>query len=184
MNDREVETVPIAGTCPRTGTFQDDSHEKALMEDPKETAEHMMLVDLARNDLGIVCEPGSVHVKTLKALRRFSHVSHLVSEVCGRLRQGLTSFDCLKAVFPAGTLSGAPKIRAMEFIDHFENTKRGAYGGAICTFSANGNMDSCLAIRMAMLRNGEAIVRAGGGLVMDSDPQKEADETKNKARAI
>jgi len=184
VSERDVEMVPIAGSCPRKGTDEDLILEEKLMADPKEDAEHMMLVDLARNDLGAVCVPGSVQVAKLKYLQRFSHISHLVSDVKGILQPSKSSIEALKMAFPAGTLTGAPKIRAIEIIDELENSRRGVYGGAICTLSSNGNIDSCLAIRTALLKDGMAFVRAGAGIVTDSDPQKEADETRHKARAV
>ena len=180
-----VESCPIAGTRPRGKTDKEDINlEKELLADNKEVAEHMMLVDLARNDLGVVCVPGSVKVKELKKIQRFSHVMHITSTVEGILRDDMDALDTVKAVFPAGTLSGAPKIRAMEIIDELELTRRGLYGGAICITDSSGNMDSCIAIRMAVFKDSTAIIRAGAGIVFDSDPQKEAEETKHKANAI
>lgn len=175
---------PIAGTRPRHHQEEDAAMEKSLLNDPKELAEHMMLVDLARNDLGAVSEPGSVKVTELLRVKHFSHVSHLTSLVTGKLRKNLDALDALAATFPAGTLSGAPKIRAMEIIDELETSRRGVYGGAIFRLDKHGNLDSCIAIRMAVLRNGVATVRAGAGIVYDSNPKTEADETSHKAKAM
>lgn len=182
--DGNVETIPIAGTCPRHHNDTDFILEEDLLADPKENAEHMMLVDLARNDLGIVSIPGTVKVTRLKDLQRLSHVTHMISTVQGKLSSGLSALDAIKATFPAGTLSGAPKIRAMEIIDELEISRRGLYGGAICTFDTKGNMESFLAIRTAVIKKGELMVRVGAGIVLDSDPQKEADETRHKAKGI
>jgi anthranilate synthase component 1 len=176
-----VETMPIAGTRPRG---DDERLAKELQEDEKENAEHMMLVDLGRNDIGRVAEVGSVRVKELKTVRKFSHVMHLVSVVEGRLKKDYPVLDVLKAIFPAGTLSGAPKVRAMQIIDSLETSRRGLYGGAICTIDNLGNLDSCIAIRFALIQDGVATVRTGAGIVFDSDPQKEADETRHKATSV
>lgn len=182
--DGTIENMPIAGTRPRTNTEEDSRIEKELVDDEKEHAEHMMLVDLARNDIGRVAEPGSVEVKELKKVYHYSHVMHLVSRVQGKLKKGISPIDALKASFPAGTLSGAPKIRAMEIIDQLESSPRGLYGGAICCIDHNNRVDSFIAIRMATIKDGVATVQAGAGVVIDSDPQKEADETRHKAKAI
>lgn len=179
-----VETMPIAGGRPRGKGEEDLALEKELLADEKEQAEHMMLVDLGRNDLGRICKPGSVKVKELKTVRRFSHVMHLVSKVTGVLKEEYDALDALQAVFPAGTLSGAPKIRAMEIIDELESSRRGIYGGAICQIDSRGDMDSCIAIRTAFIKDGIATVRAGAGIVYDSVPQSEADESRHKARAV
>jgi anthranilate synthase component 1 len=179
----KLHTTPIAGSRPRGG----DTDEKLIAEllaDPKEEAEHMMLVDLGRNDLGIVAEVGSVRVTELKQPKLFPHVIHLVSHVEAKLKNGCDEFDALKAVFPAGTLSGAPKIRAMQIIDELEESRRGLYGGAICTIDNNGTLDSCIAIRTAFIKEGVVSVRAGCGVVFDSDPQKEAEETRAKAKGV
>ena len=144
----------------------------------------MMLVDVGRNDVGIVAKTGSVKVRELKKVHRFSHVMHLVSVVSATLKEGCDALDALRAAFPAATLCGAPKIRAMEIVDLLETSRRGLYGGAICAIDNSGNLDSCIAIRMAHLKNGIASVRAGAGIVFDSDPQKEADETRHKARSV
>lgn len=180
-----VETMPIAGTRPRGENFeQDQALEKGLLEDEKEIAEHMMLVDLGRNDVGAISKPGSVRVEELASIKRFSRVMHIVSRVQGHLRDGFDAFDVLKAAFPAGTLSGAPKIRAMEIIDNIETSRRGVYGGTVCAIDNEGQMDSCITIRTAFVKDGVASVRAGGGVVLDSDPQLEADETRHKAQAV
>jgi anthranilate synthase component 1 len=181
--ENEVETMPIAGTRPRGVGEEDLRLEQELLGDEKEDAEHMMLVDVGRNDVGRVAQTGSVVVKELKKVHRFSHVMHLVSIVKGTLHPAYDALDAFKASFPAATLSGAPKIRAMEIIDLLETSRRGLYGGAICAIDNRGNLDSCIAIRMVVLQEGVATVRAGCGVVFDSDPQKEADETRHKAKA-
>ena len=158
--------------------------EKELLADPKERAEHVMLVDLGRNDLGRVCEIGSVKVDRYAFVERYSHVMHLVSQVRGRLAAPYDAFDLLKATFPAGTLSGAPKVRAMELIAEFEKSPRGVYGGAVGYFSYTGDMDFAIVIRTMMLEGGMLAMRAGAGIVADSDPAKEYAETVNKAKAI
>ncbi|HLH57208.1 MAG TPA: anthranilate synthase component I [Verrucomicrobiae bacterium] len=183
--DNEVEIRPIAGTRRRGATGQEDQAlEKELLADPKERAEHVMLVDLARNDLGRVCDFGSVEVKDLMVIERYSHVMHIVSQVRGRLSQGRTPYDLMRATFPAGTLSGAPKIRAMQIISELEQTARGPYGGCVGYFSFNGNLDCCITIRTALLKEGKAYVQAGGGWVTDSTPEGEYQETVNKAQAM
>jgi anthranilate synthase component I len=179
-----IENMPIAGTRPCTHTDEDASLEQELINDEKEHAEHMMLVDLARNDIGRVAKPGSVTVVELKKVYRYSHVMHLVSRVQGQLKEGISPIEALKASFPAGTLSGAPKIRAMQIIDTIEQSPRGLYGGAICLIDHSQNIDSFIAIRMAVIKDGIATVQAGAGIVMDSDPQMEAEETYHKAKAI
>jgi len=180
-----VETMPIAGTRPRGKTKAEDiALEKELLANEKEIAEHMMLVDLGRNDLGRISIPGSVNLSDFKSISRFSRVMHIVSRVEGRLQEGKDAFDVLQAVFPAGTLSGAPKIRAMEIIDELETSRRGAYGGAIVAIDNTGQFDSCITIRTALLKDGVATVRAGGGVVLDSDPHAEAQETRHKAQAV
>lgn len=184
LHQGTLETVPIAGTIPLKADGKNEEREENLRNDAKENAEHMMLVDLARNDLGIVAKPGTVKLVQEKILQRFSHVAHLTSVIEAQLKDEMNGFDALRAAFPAGTLSGAPKIRAMEIIDELENSSRGLYGGAICSFGVTGCMDSCLAIRTAVIKEGVAYVRAGAGIVLDSDPQKEADETRHKARAV
>jgi anthranilate synthase component 1 len=180
-----VEIRPIAGTRPRGLTVaQDERNAAELLADPKERAEHIMLVDLARNDVGRVAEFGSVRVTEMMEIERYSHVMHIVSNVTGRLRRGCTAFDLVKATFPAGTVSGAPKIRAMQIISELEQTRRGCYAGAIGYFGFDGNIDSCIALRCAVLKDGTAYVQAGAGIVADSDPAAEYEETVNKARAM
>lgn len=179
----KVQTMPIAGTRLRCKE-KDDAVAQALLADSKEEAEHMMLVDLGRNDLGAISEVGTVDIKELKAVRHFAHVTHLVSIIEAELRSGLDALDALKAAFPAGTLCGAPKIRAMQIIDELEESRRGLYGGAVCTIDNNGEMDSCIAIRMAVLQDGIISVRTGAGVVFDSDPMKEAEETRHKAKGV
>ena len=176
---------PIAGTRPRGGNDEEDEKLAAeLLADEKERAEHLMLVDLARNDLGRIAETGSVQVDELMAIERYSHVMHISSNVSARLRSGINAFDVLRATFPAGTLSGAPKVRAMEIIDELEPVKRGIYAGAVGYFSWQGNMDTAIAIRTAVLKDGNIHVQAGGGLVYDSVPEAEWRETLNKAQAL
>jgi anthranilate synthase component I len=183
--DRKVEIRPIAGTRRRGQSAAEDAAlEKDLLADPKERAEHVMLVDLARNDLGRVCDFGSVHVKDLMIIERYSHVMHIVSQVEGKLSEGKTPYDLMRATFPAGTLSGAPKIRAMQIISELEQTTRGPYGGCVGYFSFNGNLDCCITIRTALLKDGKAYVQAGGGWVNDSTPEAEYQETVNKAKAM
>ena len=176
---------PIAGTLPRGRDEKEDRElEAKLLADPKERAEHIMLVDLGRNDLGRVCEYGSVKVERLMFVERYSHVMHLVSSLCGRLREGVDVFDALMACFPAGTLSGAPKVRAMEIIDELEPTRRGIYAGAILYLDFTGNLDSCIALRTLVAKGGRVYIQAGGGIVADSIPEREYQETVNKARAL
>lgn len=183
--DGEMTVRPIAGTRPRgTSDDQDSRLAEELLADPKEIAEHLMLIDLGRNDVGRVSRPGSVTLTEHMAIERYSHVMHIVSNVTGQLRDGLTPMDALRAAFPAGTLSGAPKIRAMEIIDEIETVKRGVYGGAVGYLAGNGSMDLAIAIRTAVIRSGEIHVQAGGGIVADSDPRTEWEETMNKARAV
>lgn len=184
VRDQEVAINPIAGTRKRSEKNADEQIADELLNDKKELAEHMMLVDLARNDLGAVCEPGSVKVTDLLKVKHFSHVSHITSVVTGKLKNNLDALDALAAAFPAGTLSGAPKIRAMEIIDELETSRRGLYGGAICRLDYNGNLDSCIAIRMAVLNDGIATVRAGAGIVHDSNPKLEAQETRQKVQGM
>jgi anthranilate synthase component I len=177
-------THPIAGTRPRGATPEEDHElEVELLADEKERAEHLMLVDLGRNDLGRVCQPGSVEVVDFMTVRRYSHVMHLESTVVGRLAPEWTAFDALCACFPAGTLSGAPKPRAMEIIEALEPTRRGLYGGVVGYLDFAGDLDAAIAIRTALLRDGVAYVQAGGGIVADSDPAAEDAETRNKAAA-
>jgi anthranilate synthase component 1 len=181
----KVRTRPIAGTRRRGATPEQDlALERELLADEKERAEHIMLVDLGRNDLGRVCSYGSVEVDELMVIERYSHVMHIVSNVVGHLRMDKDQFDVLRACFPAGTLSGAPKIRAMEIIDELEPTRRGPYGGAIGYFSYSGAMDTAITIRTCLLTEGKCYWQAGGGVVADSDPADEYEETCNKAMAI
>lgn len=180
----KVLTRPLAGTRRRGANAEEDTLlEAELLADPKEIAEHVMLVDLARNDLGRVCEYGSVEVEQLMYVQKFSHVMHITSDVVGKLRPEKTAYDVLRATFPAGTLSGAPKVRAMQIIDELEPTQRGPYGGAMGYFSFNGNLDTCITLRTIVVKNGTAYVQAGGGVVADSVPALEYEETRNKARA-
>ena len=185
VQGRDAFYRPIAGTVPRGRDPEEDRELAAqLQADPKERAEHIMLVDLGRNDLGRVCEYGSVKVDRLMFVERYSHVMHLVSSLRGQLREGVDCFDALMACFPAGTLSGAPKIRAMEIIDELEPTRRGIYAGAILYLDFSGNLDSCIALRTLVAKNGRAYIQAGGGIVADSVPQREFQETVNKAKAV
>lgn len=182
--DSIVETRPIAGTRPRGRDEKEDAAlAKDLLSDPKEKAEHIMLVDLGRNDLGRVCALGSIQISEFMTIEKYSHVMHIVSNVRGKLKKGQDAFDVLKATFPAGTVSGAPKIRAMEIIDELENVSRGPYAGCIGYFSFSGNLDSCITIRTIVVHNGQAYIQAGAGIVADSVPEKEYRETMNKARA-
>ena len=185
VTDGIAETRPIAGTRPRGATHAEDlAHEQSLLADPKENAEHLMLVDLGRNDLGRVCASGTVEVEDFKHVERYSHVMHMVTDVHGRLREDKTPVDAFLSCFPAGTVSGAPKIRAMELIDRFEHTRRGPYAGAVAYFAFNGNLDSCITIRTIVLANDRAYVQAGAGIVFDSDPASEFVETENKSLAL
>ncbi|MDX1658934.1 MAG: anthranilate synthase component I [Nitriliruptorales bacterium] len=180
-----VETWPIAGTRPRGATPKEDRElERELIADAKERAEHIMLVDLGRNDLGRVCEVGTVSVDDMMGIERYSHVMHLVSSVTGKLRDGLGPVDVLRAVFPAGTVSGAPKVRAMQIIDELEPTRRGVYSGAVGYVDFSGNLDTCIAIRTVLVKDGVAYVQAGAGIVADSTPEAEEAETRNKAQAL
>jgi len=185
LTDRLAEARPIAGTRPRGGNLDEDlANERDLLKDEKERAEHLMLVDLARNDLGRVCEYGSVTVPEFMAIERYSHVMHIVSQVEGNLAPGKSAYDLMRATFPAGTVSGAPKVRAMQIISEFEQQRRGPYAGALCYFSYDGNLDSCIAIRTALQRNEKLYIQSGAGLVADSHPQAEYEETINKAKAM
>jgi anthranilate synthase component 1 len=176
---------PIAGTRKRGATPEEDhALEVELLADPKELAEHVMLVDLGRNDLGRVCDYGTVHVPEMMIIERYSHVMHIVSHVEGKLRRGMDAFSLLRATFPAGTLSGAPKVRAMEIIEELEGTRRGIYGGAVGYFSYGGSMDTCITIRTLLMRGKTIYLQAGAGLVADSDPATEYEESLNKARAV
>ncbi len=176
---------PLAGTRRRGVNEQEDQAlGEELLNDPKERAEHVMLVDLGRNDLGRVCDYGTVKVTKMMDIERYSHVMHIVSQVEGIIRENMDAFDLLRATFPAGTLSGAPKVRAMEIIEELEETRRGPYGGAVGYFSFDGSMDMCITIRTLLMQNGTISVQAGGGIVADSNPTAEYDETINKAKAV
>lgn len=185
LEDGEATVRPIAGTRRRGASPREDQAlEAELLADPKERAEHLMLIDLGRNDIGRVCETGSVRVTDQMTIERYSHVMHIVSNVTGQLKPGLGPMDLLRATHPAGTLSGAPKIRAMEIIDEVEPVKRGVYGGAVGYLSWTGNMDTAIAIRTAVIKDGQVHVQAGGGVVHDSDADAEWEETVNKGRAL
>ncbi len=185
VEDGTVMTRPLAGTRRRgKDATEDKALEEELRHDEKERAEHIMLVDLGRNDIGRVSEPGTVKVSELMDVERYSHVMHLVTHVQGKLRSDMTAFDALKACFPAGTVSGAPKIRAMQIIAEIEPEKRGVYAGSVGYFSFNGNMDMAIAIRTMVVKDGVAYTQAGGGIVYDSVPEQEYEETMNKARAL
>jgi anthranilate synthase component 1 len=182
---RKLEYRPIAGTHPRgRDEAEDAALERKMLGDEKERAEHVMLVDLGRNDLGRVSEYGSVKVRNLMYVERYSHVMHLVSALEGRLRPELNAMDAFAACFPAGTLSGAPKVRAMQIIEELEPTRRGVYGGSVLYADFAGNLDSCIAIRTVLMKGKKAYLQAGAGIVADSDPQREFEETENKARAV
>lgn len=185
VQEGETRVLPIAGTRPRGKTHEEDlALEEDLKNDPKEVAEHIMLVDLGRNDLSRVCKPGTVKMERNQVIERYSHVMHIVSDVVGELQDDQTSVDALMQCFPAGTVSGAPKIRAMEIIDELEQTKRGIYAGAVGYFDFSGNMDTCIAIRTMVVTGNKAYIQAGAGIVADSDPTKEFEETQNKAGAL
>lgn len=185
LEDGIATVRPIAGTRPRGKTYQEDvCLAEELLQDPKECAEHIMLVDLGRNDLGRVCEYGSVKVPDLMVIERYSHVMHIVSSVEGRIRPEYDAFDLLRATFPAGTVSGAPKIRAMEIIDELEKTRRNIYAGGVGYFSFDGSMDTCISIRTLVMVGDKVYVQAGAGIVADSDPTGEYQECHNKARAL
>ncbi|MBA2637802.1 MAG: chorismate-binding protein, partial [Solirubrobacterales bacterium] len=185
VTGRRASSRPIAGTRPRGATMEDDARIAGeLLADDKERAEHVMLVDLARNDLGRVCEHGSVHVEDMMGVEMYSHVMHIVSNVAGTLRADVGPLDALRAVLPAGTLSGAPKVRAMQIIDELEPVKRGGYGGAVGYLSYTGDLDTCIHIRTVVVKDGMAHVQAGGGTVADSRPADEFRESQAKARAV
>jgi anthranilate synthase component 1 len=185
VSGREVSTRPIAGTRPRGATVDDDKAiAEELLADEKERAEHVMLVDLGRNDLGRVCEFGTVNVDSFMAVETYSHVIHIVSNVTGTLREDVSAVDALRSVLPAGTLSGAPKVRAMEIIDELEPVKRGAYGGAVGWLSYDGDLDTCICIRTVVVKDGVAHVQAGGGTVADAKPAYEYEESRAKARGV
>jgi anthranilate synthase component 1 len=185
VQGRTAEVLPIAGTRPRGATPEEDrAHEEDLLADPKERAEHLMLVDLGRNDLGRIAAGGSVHVDRYAYVERFSHVMHIVSSVSALVADGADSVDVLAACFPAGTVSGAPKVRAMEIIDELETTRRGIYAGAVGYVNFSGDLDTCITIRTMLVRGGKTYVQAGAGIVADSHPAREFEETLNKARAL
>jgi anthranilate synthase component 1 len=185
VEGKRVETHPIAGTRPRGRTDEDDMRlAEELKRNEKERAEHVMLVDLGRNDLSRVCAPGTVHVERFLEPERFSHVTHLVAEVAGRLREGVTPWNLLRACFPAGTVSGAPKVRAMQIVSELEGVRRGAYAGAVGYVLPDGTLDTCIAIRTIVLRNGVARLQAGAGIVADSDPAGEHRECLSKLAAL
>jgi len=185
LEDGVATVRPIAGTRKRgSNEHEDQQLEAELLADPKERAEHVMLVDLGRNDLGRVCDYGTVRVERMMYIERYSHVMHIVSEVNGQLRKGMDAFDLLRATFPAGTLSGAPKVRAMEIIEELEGTRRATYGGTVGYFSFDGSMDTCITIRAVLLQDDNAYIQTGAGIVADSHPSSEYDECVNKARAV
>ncbi|HET8593121.1 MAG TPA: anthranilate synthase component I family protein, partial [Solirubrobacterales bacterium] len=185
VQGRRVETRPIAGTYPRGASEEEDRRlAERLVNDPKERAEHVMLVDLGRNDLGRVCEYGTVSVDELMVVETYSHVLHIVSQVSGTLREGVSSMEMLRSALPAGTLSGAPKVRAMQIIDELEPHKRGSYGGAIGYLSWNGDLDTAIHIRTVVVKDGQVHVQAGGGTVADAKPAYEYNESVNKAKAV
>lgn len=183
--DGVVEVRPIAGTRPRGASEEEDKVLiKDLLGDPKERAEHIMLVDLGRNDIGRVCDYRTVNVSDLMTIEKYSHVMHIVTDVSGRLKKGKDSFDVMRATFPAGTVTGAPKVRAMEIIDELENVRRGTYAGGVGYFSFSGNLDFCITIRTILIKDNTAYVQAGAGIVADSKPENEYQETVNKAKAM
>ena len=185
LEDEQVTVRPIAGTRPRGATREEDEAlEKELLADPKECAEHLMLIDLGRNDAGRVCKTGTVELTDKMVIERYSHVMHIVSNVTGQLEAGLNAIDVLEATFPAGTVSGAPKVRAMQIIDELEPVKRGIYSGAVGYLSWSGNLDTAIAIRTAVIKDGQLNIQAGAGIVHDSVPENEWAETMNKGRAI
>jgi anthranilate synthase component 1 len=185
VNGRTATTKPVAGTRPRgTDPTADEQIARELLADPKERAEHVMLVDLARNDLGRVCAPATVRVKRLMEVERYSHVMHIVSEVSGRLREGVDALGALRALLPAGTLSGAPKVRAMEIIDELEPVKRCSYGGAVGYLSYTGDLDTCIHIRTVVIKDGKAYIQSGGGTVADAKPDRELAESLAKAQGM
>ncbi|HEY3989599.1 MAG TPA: anthranilate synthase component I family protein [Acidobacteriaceae bacterium] len=185
VKQRHVEYRPIAGTRPRGRDEEEDDRRAAdLRADAKELSEHVMLVDLGRNDVGRVSDYGSVRVRDLMIVERYSHVMHLVSSIEGRLRPELSAVDALRSCFPAGTLSGAPKVRAMEIIEELEPTRRGIYGGGVCYADYSGNLDSCIAIRSMLVKDGVGYIQAGAGIVVDSVPEREYEECLNKAQAV
>jgi anthranilate synthase component 1 len=185
LRGNTVTVRPIAGTRPRGATAaEDQALADDLLNDPKELAEHLMLLDLGRNDVGRVCKVGTVRVTERNIIERYSHVMHIVSNVEGEIDPQYDAIDALIGGFPAGTVSGAPKVRAMEIIDELESERRGVYAGAVGYFSANGSMDTCIALRTAVVKDGVMYVQAGGGVVADSDPEAEYQESRNKAQAL
>jgi anthranilate synthase component 1 len=185
LGDGTIDVRPIAGTRRRGDSPEDDDEiEKGLLADEKERAEHLMLVDLGRNDVGRVAEIGTVRVSEFMKVERYSHLMHIVSNVQGKLRKGLDWLDLLRATFPAGTLSGAPQVRAMEIIDELENLRRGIYGGCVGYIDYSGNIDTAIAIRTMLIQDGEIFMRTGAGIVADSDPDYEFEETVTKVRAL
>jgi anthranilate synthase component 1 len=185
VRNRVAELRPIAGTYPRgADAAEDDRLSRALITDPKERAEHVMLIDLGRNDLGRVAEFGSVKVTEQMVIERYSHVMHIVSHIVAQLRKDQAVFDAIRATFPAGTVSGAPKIRAMQIIAELEKARRGFYAGIVGYFGFDASHDSCIAIRSIVLKNGKAYIQTGAGIVADSDPAREFDECMNKAKAM
>ena len=185
LEDGTLHTFPLAGTRPRGKNSEEDQKlEKELLADEKELAEHNMLVDLGRNDIGKISEIGSVHVEKYLSIERYSHVMHIGSTVAGRIRSDKDAVDAVDAILPAGTLSGAPKLRACQIIDELEGRKRGVYGGAIGYLDFTGNLDTCIAIRLAFKKNGRVTIRSGAGIVADSVPEKEFEECHNKAKAV
>ena len=185
VDNRIVETFPIAGTKPiADDPIENSKLAQELLADPKECAEHVMLVDLARNDVGKISKYGSVHVAEFMKVHQYSHVQHIVSQVVGELKDNLQSYDALRAVFPAGTVSGAPKVRAMEIIDELEPAQRGPYAGAVGYFSYNGNADFAITIRTLFADKKQAYIQAGAGIVADSIPEREWFETDHKAKAL
>ncbi len=185
VEGRDIDVRPIAGTRPRGKTIDEDKNlEHDLLHDPKEIAEHIMLVDLGRNDIGRVSQTGTVDVNEFMTVERYSHVMHIVSNVHGKLEGDKNSFDAVRACFPAGTLTGAPKVRAMEIIEELEPCKRGAYGGSVGYFGFSGNMDMAITIRTLVIKGDNIYVQAGAGIVADSIPENEYQETINKAKAM
>jgi len=185
VEDSRAELLPIAGTRPRGETPEEDAElADDLLADPKERAEHIMLVDLGRNDLGRIARTGTVSVDRYAFIERYSHVMHIVSSVSAEVREECTALDVLAACFPAGTVSGAPKVRAMEIIDELESTRRGPYAGAVGYIDFRGNLDTCITIRTMLVADGSIHIQAGAGIVADSDPSREFDETVNKASAL
>ncbi|HKL99591.1 MAG TPA: anthranilate synthase component I family protein, partial [Mobilitalea sp.] len=185
LKDEKITTFPIAGSRPRgRNEEEDEALGKELLQDEKELSEHNMLIDLARNDVGKISEYSSVNVVDYMRLQRYSRIMHITSEVEGKIRKECDALDAVEAILPAGTLSGAPKIRACQIIEELEKSPRGIYGGAIGYIDFSGNMDTCIAIRMAVKKDGKVYVQAGSGIVADSNPEKEYEESEHKARAV